>query len=232
MSYWASKIRARSGAAGSPVGRRHLLDHRLQDVVDADPLLGRAEDDLEGVEPEVGVDLLAHPLDLGRGEVDLVDDRHDLQVVLEGEVEVGDGLRLDPLGGVDDEQRPLGGHQRAAHLVGEVDVAGGVDQVQPVGLAVPRGVPEGDGVALDGDAALALDIHRVEDLVAELARLHAAAALDQPVGQRRFAVVDVGDDAEITDVIQDSLPLCGPGGSCEDPTTPGPGRHSGRFDLK
>ena len=107
------------------------------------------------------------------------------------------------------QQRPLAGHQRAAHLVREVDVAGGVDQVQPVGLAVPGGVAQGDGVALDGDAALALDVHRVEDLVAEIARLHAAAALDQPVGQGRFAVVDVGDDAEVTDVVQDSVPLCG-----------------------
>ncbi len=116
--------------------RRQLCDDRLQHVVDADALLGRAEHGLEGVEPEVGVDLLAHPLDVGRGEVDLVDDRHDLEVVLEGEVEVGDGLRLDALGGVDEQQRPLAGHQRAAHLVGEVDVAGGVDQVELVVLAV------------------------------------------------------------------------------------------------
>src|SRR4029079_17466807 len=128
---------------------------------------------------------------------------------------------------------PLAGHQRPAHLVGEVDVAGGVDQVQPAGLAVPGGVVEGDGVALDGDAALALDVHRVEDLVAELARLHPSATLDEAVGQGRFPVVDVGDDAEVTDIFQDSLPrqvsLCGAWSAVRRSyNAPDLRRHSGR----
>jgi curli biogenesis system outer membrane secretion channel CsgG len=42
-----------------------------------------------------------------------------------------------------------------------------------------------------------LDIHVVEHLLGHLAFGEAAAALDQPVGQRRFAVVDMGDDGEI-----------------------------------
>ena len=45
-------------------------------------------------------------------------------------------LRLDALRGVDDQQRALARGQRARDLVGEVDVAGRVDQVQLVGLAV------------------------------------------------------------------------------------------------
>src|SRR6185436_20522665 len=54
---------------------------------------------------------------------------------------------------------------------------------------------------LDRDPALAFEVHRVEDLVAELALLHRATALDQAVCQRRLAVVDVGDDAEVADVV-------------------------------
>jgi hypothetical protein len=54
---------------------------------------------------------------------------------------------------------------------------------------------------LDRDAALALDVHRVEHLRLHLAVAQAAATLDQPVRERALAVVDVGDDRKISDVI-------------------------------
>jgi hypothetical protein len=54
-------------------------------------------------------------------------------------------------------------------------------------------------MGLDGDAALALEIHVVQQLVALVALGHGARQLQQPVGQRRLAVVDVRDDAEIAD---------------------------------
>ena len=79
-------------------------------------------------------------------------------------------------------------------------MAGGVHQVQRVLLAVLRLVEQADGLGLDGDAALALDVHAVEHLFAHLARVEAAALLDQPVGKGRLAMVDVGDDREIADV--------------------------------
>ena len=54
---------------------------------------------------------------------------------------------------------------------------------------------------LDGDAALALEIHRVEHLRLHLARLQRAGHLEEAVGQRRLAVVDVRDDREVADAL-------------------------------
>ena len=82
----------------------------------------------------------AHLLGLGGGQVDLVDDRHDLMVVLDRLVDVGERLRLDALRRVDDQQRAFAGGEAAADFIGEVDVAGRVHQVELVGLAV-RGLP-------------------------------------------------------------------------------------------
>ena len=48
---------------------------------------------------------------------------------------IGDRLRLDALGGVHDEQRALAGGEAARNFVGEIDVPGRVEQVQPVFLA-------------------------------------------------------------------------------------------------
>ena len=68
-------------------------------------------------------------------------------------------------------------------------------------FAVLRRVHHADGVRLDGDAALALQVHRVEHLRLHLARGQRAGQLQQAVGERGFAMIDVRDDREIADVL-------------------------------
>ena len=146
------------------------------------------------------VDLARHALGLGAGQVDLVQRGDQLEAGVDGQVGVRDRLRLDALGGVDHQQRAVAGRERARDLVGEVDVAGRVDQVQAVGLAVAGLVLHAHGLGLDRDAALALELHRVEQLRAVLARVDGAGDLEDAVGQRRLPMVDVGDDREVADV--------------------------------
>ena len=77
-----------------------------------------------------------------------------------------------------------------------------VHQVEDISLAVLGAVFEAHGLRLDRDAALALELHVVEHLLAHLARFEAAASLDQPIGEGRLAVVDMRNDREITDVAE------------------------------
>src|SRR5690606_7250362 len=91
--------------------------------------------------------------------------------------------------------------QRSRYLVREVDVPRGVDQVELVLHPVNRRVAHADGVQFDRDAALALQVHRIEDLLPHLARLERAGRLKEPVGQRGLTVVDVRHDTEIPDVL-------------------------------
>ena len=102
--------------------------------------------------------------------------------------------------GIDDQQRAFTGGERAIDLIGEVDMARRVDQIQNVTLAVPGLIRQTHGLGLDGNAALALKLHRIEDLFRHLALLEAAATLDQPIGQGRLAVIDMGDDREVSDM--------------------------------
>ncbi len=158
------------GSVAVALGGRDLLDDRFEHVGDADAGFGAGEHRLAGVDADDVLDLVADLFGLGGGEVDLVDDGDDLVVVLDRLVDVGEGLGLDPLRGVDDEQRAFAGGEAAADFVGEVDVAGGVHQVELVRLAVVGLVLEADGLGLDGDAAFALDVHVIKDLLAHLAR--------------------------------------------------------------
>ena len=64
------------------------------------------------------------------GQVDLIDDRQDLQTVIHRQIAVGKGLRLDALRGIDDEDRALTGGKRPADFIVEVHVTGGIDQIE------------------------------------------------------------------------------------------------------
>ncbi len=117
-------------------------------------------------------------------------------------IDVGQRLRLDPLAGVHLQKRAFDGTHRAADLIGKVNVTGGVDQVEDVGLAILRRVFDPHGVGLDRDTALALDIHAVQHLRLHIACSHRAGHLDEPVGEGGFAVVDMGHDREVADEIK------------------------------
>ena len=184
------------------LGRGQAGDERIQHGLDAQPGLGGDLHRARRVDADDVLDLLLHPLRLGRGEVHLVEQRDDLVVVVHRLIGVGESLGLHALGGVDDQERALACCQGAAHLVGEVDVAGGIHQIDDMLCAPGAAISEAHGLRLDRDATLALELHRIQHLAGHLALLQTAAALDQPVGEGRFAVIDVGDDRDVADACE------------------------------
>ena len=178
--------------------RRDLFHDCVEQFRDA--LAGLAGDPqhVVGVAADDAREFLGVLLGVGAGQVDLVQHGDDVQVGLERQVQVRQRLRLDALSGVDEQDRALARLQRAGHLVGEVDVAGGVDHVEDVHDAV-LGPGHPHGLGLDGDAALALDLHPVQVLGAHLPRVDHLGQLQHAVGKGRLAMIDVGDDAEVAD---------------------------------
>ena len=81
-----------------------------------------------------------------------------------------------------------------------------------IDVAVASLVAQSRGLRLDGDAALALELHRIEHLLAHLALRQAAAELDDAIRQGRLAVVDVRDDGEVADVLHQDRSSAGPAG--------------------
>ena len=118
--------------------RRNPVHDRFENLVDADALLGAGQNGRVAGDGENVLQLPFRLRDVRVRQVDLVDDGDDGEVHLHRQVHVGDGLGLDALRGIHDEQRPFAGAQAARHLVGEIHVAGRIDQVQLVGLPVLR----------------------------------------------------------------------------------------------
>ena len=105
-------------------------------------------------------------------------------------------LRLHALGSVYYQNGAFAGFQTARHLVAEVYVAGRIDQVKLVALVLHT-----HRLQLDGNAALALQVHAVKQLLFHKALFYRAGHLEQAVSQRGFAVVDVRNYAKVTDVV-------------------------------
>ena len=176
----------------------HEVDHALEVVLGADRQLDRDRLRAEAVD-DVGKAFE----EVGAGLVHLVgedDARHFILVALAPD---GLGLRLDALVGIEHAHGAVEHAKRTLDLDGEVDVAGGVDDVQT--LAVPEGRGRSRG---DGDPALLLLLHPVHrrgtfvhfaDLVA------LAGIIKNALGGRGLAGVDMRHDTEVAVVLDGML---------------------------
>ena len=124
--YWSkceSNMSACRGASADPLGGAVRSRTASQQLGHAVAGLGRDVQHVGRVDPEDALDLLRAAVRLGRGQVDLVDHGHHVEVALHRLVAVGQGLGLDALGRVHHQDHRLAGGQRAADLVAEVHVA-------------------------------------------------------------------------------------------------------------
>ena len=167
-------VKSPSAPIGSWIGTRmraEAVDHRLRRRC-----------------VEVGADAV-HLVDVG-------DARH---AVLVGLAPDGLGLRLDAGDRVEQRDRAVEHAQRALDLDGEVDVAGRVDDVDAV--VAPVGGGRG---GRDRDAALLLLLHPVHDggALVDLAHLvGAAGVVEDALGRRGLAGVDVGHDPDVAGLL-------------------------------
>ncbi len=175
------------------------MHNSFQYVVDADPLFGADQNGVARVEADHGLNLFADTLRLGRRQIDFIDYRNNLQVVMQREIGIGESLSFHALRGVHHQQRAFASLQTARNLIRKIDVPGRIDQIQLIHFAVVGAIIQAHRMGLDGDAALALEIHRIEDLRHHLALRQSAGNLKQTIRQRGLAVVDVRNDRKIAD---------------------------------
>ena len=142
--------------------------------------------------------LFFYEIDLRGGKINLVDDRKNREVVARSEKCVGNGLRFNTLRSVDDEQRAFASGERARNFVRKIHVARRIDQIQAIGIAIFGFVMEANAFRLDGDAALAFQVHGIENLRRHFALGEAARHFNQTIGKGGLAVIDMRDDAEIS----------------------------------
>ena len=74
-------------------------------------------------------------------------------------------------------------------------MAWGINQVHGMPLVL-----HADGLEFNGNTALLLELHGVEDLRGHFSLIHRTRNLKKSIRKGRFAMVDVGDNTEISNV--------------------------------
>ena len=144
---------------------------------------------------------------VGTRAVELVDEGEAGDVVAAHLAVDRDRLRLNAGNAAKDEDGAVEDAERALNLDREVDVSGGVDDVDRVVLVLKLPVHVG-GSRLNRDALLTLELHRVHlgadaRLAADLFDAVDLARVEQnALGQRRLARIDVGRDADVAEHVQ------------------------------
>ena len=194
------------GVENQSLQRGFLLAHRMGDTLNdggknlfhAHARLARSADNLFTLAAQQLHDFIFHLIRIGTCHVTLVDDRNNLQIVFYRHVEVGYGLRLHALRGVHNEQRAFAGGNGARHLVGEIHVSRGVNQIQNI-LFLLIHILHLYGMAFDGDTPLFFKVHVIQHL--SFSHLYGIGKFQQPIRQGRFAVVDVGNNAKVAYIL-------------------------------
>ena len=119
-----------------PRRRRHACDDGIEDLARADAFLRTREDGTPRIEANDVGDLAACLFRLGTREIDLVNDRNDVEVVIDREVGIRNGLRFDSLRGVDEQQCSLACGERAGDFVGEIDMSWRINEVEDIPVPV------------------------------------------------------------------------------------------------
>ena len=180
-------------------GWRNPLDDCRQKLINVDSAFGADLDDFGRVDAEHLMHFLGDFFGTLVREINLVDHRDDLQVGIDCRVGIGDGLSLNSLKSIGEQEGALTAGEAAGNLIVKVDMARRVDQVQLVFLSL-IGVAHRDRAGLDGDPPLAFERQVIEQLFLHFALLHGAGELQQAIGERALAVINVGNNAEVANV--------------------------------
>ncbi len=179
-------------------GLRVRVQHRKVEL-----FFGRVEID------EQVVDLVQHFLRPGVRAIDLVDDDDRREPALERLAQHEPGLRQRTFGRVDQQHHAVDHRQRPLHLAAKIGVAGRIDDVDQDVVVVNGGV-----FRKDGDPALPLEFVAVHGAFRDaFVGAERPALVEQGIDEGGLAVVDVGDDGDVTSGrIRDEHPLSIPVG--------------------
>ncbi len=178
----------------------------LDQVDDAGEVAFTPDRDLEdeGIGAEAIDDRLDVGVEVGASAVEFVDETDARHLVPVGLTPHSLGLGLDPGDAVEDGDGPIEDPQAALDFDGEVDMAGSVDDVDVV--VVPD---TGGGGRGDRDPPLLLLLHPVHrgGAFVDLTDLVVATrVVEDALGQRRLARVDMSHDPDVAGARQRHLP--------------------------
>ncbi len=120
--------------------------------------------------------------------------------MLKGHVQIRKGLGLYALARIHQKQRPFTGCKCPGDFIRKIYVPGSVYKIQGIGLFVFSFIWQADGLTFYGNSTLSFYVHVVENLIFKIPIKDNMGHLNQTVGKCRFAMIDMGYNAEISNI--------------------------------
>ena len=84
-----------------------MFDNGLQNLINAHAGFGRHRNRIGSIQPDHFLNLTSGLFDIGAGQVDFVDHRNNFEIVIHGQVNIGQRLRFHALSRIDNQQCAL-----------------------------------------------------------------------------------------------------------------------------
>ena len=143
------------------------------------------------------LNLIDDPLRLRAGQIDLVDHRKYIQIVIQGQIYICQGLRFNALSRVYHQDGAVAGGQAPGNFIIEIHMARGIYHVQNILLSVLGLVNGPDSLSLNGNAALPFQLHIVQHLILHLPLGQQPGHLNNPVCQSGLSMINMRNNTKI-----------------------------------
>ena len=189
---------------------RNIGNNAFQHILDVQAGFRRNLRCVQSRDTDNILDLMGHTLRISGRQVDLIQDRNHFQIMFHSQIGVCQSLSLNTLRGINYQQGTLAGRQGTGNFVVKVYMTRSIDQVKVIGLAIFCSIVYFYSTGLDGNAALTLQLHVVQQLILHLSLADGGGFLQNTVSQGGFAVVNMSNNGKITDMIQSVCHVCSP----------------------
>ena len=183
---------------------RNTLDHGRQYFFHSHTRFAGCTDHFLPLAAQQFNDLVLHFFGIGTRHIAFINHRNNLKVVLNCHVQIRDSLCLHSLRSIDNQQRTFTRSNRARHLIRKVHMSRSVNQVKDILLPLIS-IFHLDCMALDSDPPFFLQIHIIKHL--PRSHLNSVCKLQQTVGQSRFPVVNMSNNAKVAYILHSEFLL-------------------------
>ena len=127
--------------------------------------------------------LLADGRNIGRRKVNLVDYRNNRKVLLKRHIHIANGLAFNTLTCINKKQSTFAGSNGARNFVRKIDVSRRIYKIKLVVISVLCVIRNGNSLTFYGNAAFALNVHIVKNLIFHFPLVNNIRFLNQAVRQ-------------------------------------------------
>ena len=179
----------------------NICHNLLKNILDIKAVLCRNGRTIIGRNTDNILNFTSCTHNISGGKVDLIDNRKNLKVVVNGEVCVCKSLRLNTLGCVNYKECALACLERTGNLIAKVNVTGSINKIIDVFFPILCCIGQSDSTSLDCDTTLTFKVHVVKKLLLHITALNSSGFLKNSVGQCGFTVVNMRYNGEISNML-------------------------------